>query len=176
MRRTAATPDETSSKQKILRATADVLSRNGETKLSLSDVALAAGVSRPTLYRWFSSKEELLLAFGSYEQRKFDTGLEQATSDLRGIEKLDAALRFIVEFQRSYSGVRIADIEPEIAIARLAEVIPVMRNGLEGLIPGPNAAVKSATAVRVVVSHYLVRSDDGDGFLAQLRHAVGIRA
>lgn len=169
------TPDDTSSKQKILRATADVLGRSGQSKLSLSDVALEAGVSRPTLYRWFASKDELLESFGAYEKALFDSGIANATAGLRGVERLDAALRFIVEYQQSYSGVRMVDIEPEVAIAQLAEVIPVMRGGLERLIPGPNAAVKAATAIRVAVSHYLVRSDDADGFLAQLRHAVGIK-
>jgi hypothetical protein len=43
-------------------------------------------------------------------------------------------------------------------------------------MPGPNAAVKAATAIRVAISHYMIRSDDADQFLAQLRHAVGIKA
>jgi hypothetical protein len=43
------------------------------------------------------------------------------------------------------------------------------------LLSGPNAGVKAATAIRVAVSHYVVRSDDADQFLAQLRHAVGIK-
>ncbi len=38
-------------RQRILAATAEVLGRNGMTKLSLSEVAQQAGVSRPTLYR-----------------------------------------------------------------------------------------------------------------------------
>jgi len=38
-----------------------------------------------------------------------------------------------------------------------------------------NSGVKAATAIRVAVSHYIVRSDDDDQFLAQLRHAVGIK-
>ena len=38
-----------------------------------------------------------------------------------------------------------------------------------------NAALKAATAIRVAVSHYVVRSDDAEQFLAQLRHAVGIK-
>jgi hypothetical protein len=28
----------------------------------------------------------------------------------------------------------------------------------------------------VAISHYMIRSDDADQFLAQLRHAVGIKA
>jgi hypothetical protein len=51
-----------------------------------------------------------------------------------------------------------------------------MRTRLERLLQGPNRAVKAATAIRVAISHYIVRSDDDDQFLAQLRHAVGIKA
>jgi AcrR family transcriptional regulator len=173
-REAAAVEEDTSTRRRILVATSEVLKRNGQTKLSLSEVALQAGVSRPTLYRWFASKEELLDAFGVYEQHQFDNGISKATAGLRGTDKLDAALRFIVEYQHSYSGVRVVDIEPEVTIAQLAEVIPVMRARLQRLMTGPNAAVKAATAIRVAVSHYIVRSDDDDQFLAQLRHAVGI--
>lgn len=167
--------DDSSTRHRILVATADVLARSGQTKLSLSEVALQAGVSRPTLYRWFADKQELLDAFGNYERMMFDDGISRATVGLRGTEKLDAALRFIVQYQQSYSGVRLVDIEPEVVIAQLAHVIPIMRARLLKLLSGANAAVKAATAIRVAVSHYIVRSDDGDQFLAQLRHAVGIR-
>jgi AcrR family transcriptional regulator len=168
--------DGTSTRRRILAATTEVLARNGQSKLSLSEVATQAGVSRPTLYRWFASKEELLTAFGVYEREMFDSGISQATAGLRGSEKLDAALQFIVSYQQSYSGVRVVDIEPEVVIAQLDRVIPVMRTRLERLLQGPNRSVKAATAIRVAVCHYIVRSDDGDQFLAQLRHAVGIKA
>ena len=172
----AAVDDDGSTRHRILLATAEVLSRSGQTKLSLSEVALQAGVSRPTLYRWFACKEDLLTAFGAFERHTFDTGIGQATAELRGTAKLEAALRFIVDYQHSYSGVRTVDIEPEVVIAQLSDVIPVMRSRLQRLLPGPNGAVKAATAIRVAVSHYIVRSDDDEQFLAQLRHAVGLKA
>jgi AcrR family transcriptional regulator len=172
----ATDEDETSSRHRILAATAEVLGRSGQSKLSLSDVALQAGVSRPTLYRWFASKEELLAAFAAFERETFEHGINQATTGLRGNEKLDAALRFIVDYQQSYSGVRVVDIEPEVAISALSRVIPQMRAQLVKLLPGPNGGVKAATAVRVAVSHYLVRSDDTDQFLAELRHAAGLKS
>jgi AcrR family transcriptional regulator len=169
------TVDDTSTRHRILVATAEVLARSGQTKLSLSEVALQAGVSRPTLYRWFADKSELLDAFGIYEREMFDTGIGRATAGLRGTETLDAALSFIVEYQHSYSGVRLVDIEPEVVIARLSRIIPIMRARLHKLLSGSNSDIKAATAIRVAVSHYIVRSDDDDQFLAQLRHAVGIR-
>src|ERR1700712_530218 len=167
--------DDTSTRRRLLAATTEVLARSGQTKLSLSEVAIQAGVSRPTLYRWFASKEELLQAFGIYEREMFDSGISKATAVLRGNEKLDAALQFIVSYQQSYSGVRLIDIEPEVVIAQLAVVIPVMRTRLERLLAGTNRQVKAATVIRVAISHYIVRSDDGDQCLAQLRHAAGIK-
>jgi AcrR family transcriptional regulator len=151
---------DVSTPERILSATAEVLSRNGMTKLSLSEVALQAGVSRPTLYRWFASKEALLDAFGSWERNLFDRGMNKATAGLRGTERLDAALRFIVEYQQSYSGVRIVDIEPSHVIGQMANVIPVMRARLEKLVPGPRAAVAAAPAHRGAGAHYNLRSDD----------------
>jgi AcrR family transcriptional regulator len=167
--------DDTSTRHRILAATVEVLGRSGHAKLSLSEVALTAGVSRPTLYRWFPSKEHLLEAFGIYERQMFANGMGSATAGLRGLEKLDAALRFIVEYQQSYSSARLVDSEPELAIAQLAEVLPIMRARLQRLLPGPSGEVKAATAIRVAASHYIVCSDDADQFLAQLRHAVGIK-
>jgi AcrR family transcriptional regulator len=174
MEPTPTLESDTSTQQRILAATAEVLGRNGKRKLSLSDVAVQAGVSRPTLYRWFASKEDLLSAFSKYERQTFESGMGRATAGLKGADKLDAALRFIVEYQHSYTGVRMVDIEPEHVI-KFSNVIPQMRDGLQRLIPGPNAAVKAATAIRVAFSHYMIRSDDADEFLAQLRHAVGIK-
>ena len=167
--------DDGGSRNRLLHATAEVLARNGQTKLSMSDVAAQAGVSRPTLYRWFPSKADLLGAFADYERQMFDEGIAAATAGLRGQERLDGALRFIVDYQHSYSGVRVIDVEPEVAISQLSKAIPLMRSQLEKLIVGANSSVKASAAIRIAFSHYIVRSDDDAEFLAQLRHVVGIR-
>jgi TetR/AcrR family transcriptional repressor of uid operon len=165
--------DENATRQRILAATAEVLGRNGRTKLSLSEVALQAEVSRPTLYRYFADKRELLDGFVVWERQYYERAVAEATAGLPASERLDAALRVIVEYQQSYPGLRMVDIEPAQVIRRLSRVIPVMRERLERLAQGPDASLAVATAVRVAVAHYLVRSDDADDFLAQLRHAAG---
>lgn len=165
-------PDN-SSRERILAATAEVLGANGRTKLSLSDVALHAGVSRPTLYRWFASKQELLDAFGVWERQSYERIVAEATADLPDRDKLDAVLRIIVDYQQSYPGLRMVDIEPAHVIKRLAQLVPLMRERLERLVQGSDVA--AATAVRVAISHYLVRSDDDDDFLEQLRHAARVK-
>jgi AcrR family transcriptional regulator len=166
---------DTSSRERILAATAEVLGRNGMTKLSLSEVAVQAGVSRPTLYRYFADKRELLDAFVVWERQYYERAVAEATADLPPCERLDAALRVIVEYQQSYPGLRMIDIEPAQVIRRLSRVIPLMRARLERLASGPDPATAVSTAVRVAISHYLVRSDDDDDFLDQLRHAARVK-
>src|ERR1700712_2360610 len=166
---------DTSTRERILAATAEVLGSNGITKLSLSDVAAQAGFSRPTLYRWFGSKQELMDAFVVWERKFYERAVADAYVGLPVAERLEAALRVIVEYQHSYPGLRMVDVEPEHVIPRLARVIPVMRWQFEQLIPGSGAALAAAAVVRVAMSHYLVRSDDDDHFLAQLRHAAGLK-
>jgi len=168
-------PVDTSSRERILAATAEVLGRMGKTKLSLSEVALQAGVSRPTLYRWFASKDDLLDALGIWERHMYERGVAEACAGLPANEKLDATLRYIVNYQHSYPGLRVVDIEPAHMIRRLSHIIPLMRARLERLIAGPDSAEAAATAVRVAVSHYLVRSDDDADFLEQLRHAARVK-
>jgi len=165
---------DTSTRERLLAATAEVLGRNGMTKLSLSEVALQAGVSRPTLYRWFGSKKELLDAYVVWERLLWERAIADAIADLAPRDRLDAVLRVIARGQQSYPGLRMVDIEPAEVIKKLSEIIPLMRERLERLMSGPNGAESAATVVRVAISHYLVRSDDTDDFLAQLRHAAGV--
>jgi AcrR family transcriptional regulator len=173
---TAASADaDNSSRQRILAATAEVLGRNGMTKLSLSEVAVQAAVSRPTLYRYFADKRELLDAFVVWERQYYERAVAEATVDLPACERLDAALRVIVEYQQSYPGLRMIDIEPAQVIRRLSRVIPLMRARLERLAQGPDSNLAVATAVRVAIAHYLVASDDADQFLEQLRHAARVK-
>jgi TetR/AcrR family transcriptional regulator, repressor for uid operon len=167
-----AVEDDKSTRQRILAATAEVLGRSGRTKLSLSEVALQAGVSRPTLYRWFESKKDLLDTFVVWERQSYERAVADATADLPASEKLDATLRIIAEYQQSYPGLRMIDVEPAHVIKRLSQILPLMRERLERLVPGPDGELAAATAVRVAISHYLVRSDDDDEFLAQLRYAA----
>jgi AcrR family transcriptional regulator len=174
MTMTAAPSDGNRTRERILAATAEVLGRNGMTKLSLSRVAAEARVSRPTLYRWFPSKQDLLAAFVVWERSIYERAVAEVADTLPADQRLEAALRIIVEYQQSYPGLRMVDIEPGQVIGRLAHILPRMRDRLERGMPGPDAAVAASTAVRVALSHYLVRSDDGEDFLAQLRHAAGL--
>jgi AcrR family transcriptional regulator len=165
---------ERSTRRRLLAATFVVLARSGRKNLMLSEVAAEAGVSRPTLYRYFPSKEDLLAAFAVYEQDNFDAGIASAVAGLSGLERLDAALQFIVDYQNSYSLGFMIDVEPEHILAQIRREMPVMQERIARIIPGEYAEVAAATVVRVAVSHYLVRGDDRSKFLAELRFAAGL--
>jgi AcrR family transcriptional regulator len=62
----------------ILRAAADLFGRRGYAGVQVDDVARAAGIGKPTLYRYFASKEELFL-------QVFGDALAALESDLAAI-------------------------------------------------------------------------------------------
>jgi AcrR family transcriptional regulator len=166
--------DAVTTRERILEATLEVLARMGTRRLSLSDVAATAGFSRPTLYRWFTSKEALLEAFGVYEQQKYDTGIADAVVGLDGEARLDAILRFIVEFQHSYSLRDIVDVEPEHVVYQMTRVMPIMRDRLLPHFSGPDGLIVANVVTRIALSHLLIPDDDPDLFYAELRHAAGL--
>jgi len=169
-----AEPDVLTTRERILEATLDVLGRSGPRKLSLSDVAAAAGVSRPTLYRWFPSKKALLDAFGRYEQRKYDDGIADAVAGLEGEARLETVLRFIVEFQHAYSLRRVVDVEPDFVVHQMTRVLPIMRDRLLPHFPGPEGLTVASVVTRIALSHALIPDDDPELFYAELRHTAGL--
>jgi AcrR family transcriptional regulator len=166
--------DTLTTRERILEATLEVLARSGSRRLSLSEVAATAGVSRPTLYRSFPSKEVLLEAFGVYEQQKYDAGIANAVAGLDGEARLDAILRFIVEFQHTYSLRRIVDVEPEHVVYHMTRVMPIMRERLLPHFPAPGGFIVANVVTRIALSHALIPDDDAELFYAELRHAAGL--
>jgi AcrR family transcriptional regulator len=82
----AASPPESASDEKrarILRAALEVCGQTGVTAARMEEIAARAEVSKGTLYRYFESKEDLLLAtlLESYEQalKRVDFAFDQAS-------------------------------------------------------------------------------------------------
>ena len=164
-------------RERILRATFKVLCRHGYGKLNLSDVAAQAGISRPTFYKFFSSKEDLLSAFSLFEMRLLRDDFGRAIEGRTGGERVDALLRFLVDFYGSYQMRALVEIEPSLVLGQMATALPVLVElvapALADQVRDPE--VVAMALVRLSVCHYLVPGYDDDRLLDQLRAATGVR-
>ena len=166
--------NDQSVRRRILEATFVVLSRRGRKKLQLQEVAAEAGVSRPSVYRHFGDKDGLLEAFALYEEDRFIAGLTSATAGLRGSDRVEAALKFIVDYQFTHSPAALVKLEPGHSLAQMTRVLPAMEAGMRRILTGDDADVAAAAVVRIAVCHYLIAGHTRAGFLAELRYAAGL--
>jgi TetR/AcrR family transcriptional regulator, repressor for uid operon len=164
-------------RERILRATFKVLCRHGYGKLNLSDVAVQAGISRPTFYKFFSSKDDLLSAFSLFELHLLREDLDRAIAGRTGRKRVDALLRFLVDFYGSYQMRGLVEIEPGLVLGQMARAMPALVElvapALAGQVADPE--VVAMALVRLSVCHYLVPGYDDDQLLDQLRAAAGVR-
>jgi TetR/AcrR family transcriptional regulator len=83
-----------SKREAVLRAAASAFIREGFTNTSMDDVAKRLGISKPTLYQYFPSKEDILYACHDRSMGHAEAGLKLARfSGVEGLEKLLIFLR-----------------------------------------------------------------------------------
>jgi AcrR family transcriptional regulator len=169
---------------RILDAAQRLAFRTGARRLSLSDVATVAGVSRPTIYRYFVSKEELIDAMGKRERRRLSTAMDEATSGVVGVERLEAAVDVVATFVEHQPPGRLLDLEPSFAHEQMAQALPMLTDGLmavlqrcahEGAFATPVDPRDLAGAIaRTALSHYIFPEDDRVTARRQIRAAAGL--
>src|SRR5271163_5275087 len=169
---------------RILDAAARLVLRTGARKLSLSDVATLAAVSRPTIYRYFVSKEELIDALGKRERRRFNTAMDKAMSGVVGVARLEAAVDVVASFVEAQPPGRLLDLEPSFAHDQTAAALPMLAEGLvvvlqrcarEGALATAAAPSDLAGAIaRTALSHYIFPDSDRAAARRQIRAAAGL--
>jgi AcrR family transcriptional regulator len=178
---------QSTSAEAILAAARRAIAVKGPGKLTLSAVAAAAGVSRPTLYRWFPTKDLLLTALTEYERAQFDQGL-RAEIDVHRTpaRRLDAALRYLLAYLDESMGPDPIGVDPAFALRSLHDSLGAQVEALARLL-GPALdqvpAVRTKTMtraqaaemfLRVAYSHYLVPHPDTDELLGTMRAFAGL--
>ena len=153
----------------------------------MSAVAAAAGISRPTLYRWFPTKADLLAAVTAYEEAQFDIGLQVEIDAHRSPRRrLDAALRYLVNYLDESMMPDPISVDPAFAIDSIARSLPphveiLARLLGDSLLEIP--AVRKGTLskeqaaevfLRLAYSHYLMPHSDPDALLSMVREFAGI--
>jgi AcrR family transcriptional regulator len=180
-----AAPNTTA--ETILAAAQRSVHRRGPRKLSLSAVAEEAGVSRPTVYRWFPTKALLLAALTAYEVEQFDTGL-QALADRYAdpTARFDAALRYIVTYLGETMGADAIGADPAFALQSLADSLGSHIESIAGVLGDALDRIPAVRAgrltrqqgaemlLRLAYSHYLVPNPDPERLLTTVRAFAGV--
>lgn len=110
---------------KILATTEDILLKQGVSELRVRTLCAAAGISRGTFYRYFSSKEELLEAFARYERERFDRMVGERTEHcITPRERIEGYLESIEDYLTAANARRFLDVEPDFVIAHFKSFFP----------------------------------------------------
>lgn len=171
--------------ERILQAARRLVLQSGARRLSLTEVATVAGVSRPSVYRYYQSKEELLDALGKHEYQRFNSTMREAVSDLSGSERLDAAIDVVASFLQEQPPRRLVDLEPGFVNDQMMQVLPMVTEALvtvlercvaEGFDHAAAPADLAAAIARTALSHYMFPDADADGATVrrQIRAAAGL--
>ena len=169
---------------RILDAARRLLLTTGARKMSLSDVATLAGVSRPTIYRYFVSKEDLIDALGAQERRRFDAAMERAMRGVDGVVRLEAAVDVVVSFVEDQPPGRQLDLDPGFALEQMTQALPMITGRLTAVVQqcaredGVDGAVSArglaGAIARVATSHYMFPDADSTAVRRQIRAAAGL--
>jgi AcrR family transcriptional regulator len=173
--------------ESILEAARTAIAARGPGKLTLSAVANAAGISRPTLYRWFPTKADLLAAMSAYEEERFDIGLQLVidaqTSPRR---RLESALHYLVSYLDESMMPDPIGVDPEYALKSMAtsigphiEILARLLGDAMLEVPAVRAGALTAEQaaelfLRMAYSHYLVPHPDPEVLLAMMLDLAGL--
>ena len=165
--------DGNPTEQKILLGAIDALGRRGSRSLSMSDVALAANVSRATLYRYFRTKEAVLEAVSEYISTTFMRGADRIARTVKEpTERLKAIMSLQIKLATEEFITRITEVEPGLVLKFLADHyerhVDAMRKVLDPLYDQIEATtgfevdrdVLSGSVLRMQLSLVIVPPDE----------------
>jgi len=103
---------------KILSGAIDVIANRGARRLSMSDIIGTSGVSRGTLYRYFSNKDEVLAAVSEFVCTGFENGIRDSGQGIADpIERFKAVMQFYARYTSENSPDRVFEVEPGLHLA-----------------------------------------------------------
>ncbi|BBZ64876.1 putative transcriptional regulator, TetR family protein [Mycolicibacterium insubricum] len=157
-----------------LQATVDIVRTRGWAQTRMADIATLAGISKPTLYKYFGSRDELARA---YVDREVDLILQTARSELERYpddpeRALTEGLRHIVDDMSRNPLIRAVLTDDAAAASLLPlvtthgerllkhsvdEMASIIRAALPGAQP-EDVRAYSDTMVRMMISHAILPS------------------
>ena len=158
---------------RILSGALDAIASRGVKRLSMSDIIEASGVSRGTLYRYFSSKDEVLVAVAEFVCVGFETGIRDAGNGIPDpMERFKSVMQFYGQYTIENSPDRVFEVEPAFHLAffrsrfdrykqAVLEALEPTFDYFDGLLGDPmNREAFVETLVRMQLSTLLVPASD----------------
>ena len=158
---------------RILSGALDAIASRGVKRLSMSDIIEASGVSRGTLYRYFSSKDEVLVAVAEFVCVGFETGIRDAGNGIPDpMERFKSVMQFYGQYTIENSPDRVFEVEPAFHLAffrsrfdrykqAVLEALEPTFDYFDGLLGEPmNREAFVETLVRMQLSTLLVPASD----------------
>ncbi|KUI28763.1 TetR family transcriptional regulator [Mycobacterium sp. IS-1742] len=106
--RRSARPSGDDREQAILATAEQLLEARPFAEISVDDLAKGAGISRPTFYFYFGSKEAVLLTLWERVIREADAALEQAASDVTSEDVWRPGITVFFDTFGAHRGVTVA--------------------------------------------------------------------
>ena len=175
---------------RILDAAQRIVLQTGARRLSLTDVARLAGVARPTLYRYFATKDDLIDALGKREYRRFNSAMTAALAGKSGVARLEAAIDVVTAFLADQPPRHLVDLEPGFVHEQMARVLPMVTAAFVEVLddsvyadvyPGGSLAAAAprdlaSALARTALSHYIFPDSDPNAPGRHIRAAAGLPA
>jgi AcrR family transcriptional regulator len=144
----------------------------GLSRLTVEDVAQRAGLSRQTVYRYFPSKDHLVVALVSREEEKFLDGVRAAFLEHEDLEEaVRQSVRFVLSYARSHPlidrllGPDESTFLPYVTTRALPVIVRARETMIELLLArAPHTDVETLRTVldgttRALISYMLAESD-----------------
>jgi AcrR family transcriptional regulator len=179
--------EEPETRDQILAAAFRSVITYGPARVSMSEIAKEAGLSRGTVYRYFTDRGELLEAMNDFVEQTFLRELDR-TVEARppGTDRVRAVIDFLVEYGARSETQRVQQNHPQFALdflrrnfgAHLAAVTTQIENepdcenmARRGVSPAALAEIILRTAT---ANAFLEQPDTGDvrHHLNELWHAL----
>lgn len=133
-------------RDRILEGALQALGRVGLRRLTMGDVAVAARLSRGTVYRYFPSKEDLLAVLAEYEQDRFSEGLRRWLAGAGDQPGVEALAEYIMKYLREHPALTLLiDTEPAFVLGFFRRQLPVFHRIADDLL---GTALEDAAPVR----------------------------
>jgi AcrR family transcriptional regulator len=147
----AVTAEALDTRTRILDAAFRTVATYGLSRFTVDDVARTADLSRQTVYRYFDSKDALIVALVFREEEEFIEGVRRAHAEAATLEEaMERAMLYCLRLAREHPLLdRLLESEPDV-------LLPYLTTRAGGLIARGRAVIEELAAARSDVRPELV--------------------